>query len=310
MGGAERKNVDFVPQNLTFNTPVAFKFFREKIYYVVVAELDQPCYTTGCMKVFLFVLSFILILFGVSIWYYRSSPEGGFSLPKIKLPLTSGGAKSRETASTGSADGSVLSGKTEEYKGLEIVEGTSGDLRVGQNRVFLSVAKLENGGSVSVVGNWSLSNNSVGSLGPIKGSETNFSATNIGKTILFVSYQNLKAEKELVVSGAVLGTNTSVSATTGPNPTAQVAPTVTAVNIYDPDGRRLSVGDSRNFKAKVLFSDGAEKELEVDWSLSGDLGTLSRVHGQDTDFKALKMGSGQVKASYQGTSAMLAIQIN
>jgi len=264
------------------------------------------------MKVFLFVLSFILILFGASIWYYRASPSGSSPLSFF----------SQKNTDSGNKDGSVLSGKTqpENYKTLEVVEGTTGKWDVGQKRVFFAVAKTGTGGSVSVSGNWSLSDDTVGKIDSKDGTETTMTASKEGKVILFLSYQDLKAEKQINVGGAVLGSNVFPSPTLSPTikpPSETAAPTATptslrvlTVNIYDPDGRRMSVGDQRNFQAKVVMSDGKEKVVDVDWSLSGDLGTLSRVHASNTDFKALKMGNGSLIATYQGVSASLSLQVN
>lgn len=261
------------------------------------------------MRVVLFVLAFILILFGVSIWYYRTSPGGGSFISFFS------------NKNTTSKDGNVLSEKTqsENYKTLEIVEGTTGKLNVGAKRVFFAVAKTDKGGSVSVSGNWSLSDSTIAAIDSPDGPETSMTASKEGKAILFLSYQNLKAEKQVNVGGAVLGSNVSLSPTPSPTPKPSVttAPEasvatlrVLAVNIYDPDGRRMVVGDQRNFQAKVVMSDGKEKIVDVDWSLSGDLGTLSRVHSSNTDFKALKMGNGRLTATYQGVSASISLQVN
>ncbi len=261
------------------------------------------------MKVFLFVLAFILILFGASIWYYRASPGGG-------SPISFFGNKN-----TASKEGNVLSGKTqtENYKTLEVIEGTTGKLSVGAKRVFFAVAKTETGGSVSVNGNWNLSDKTIATIDSPQGTETSMTASKEGKTILFLSYQNLKAEKQINVSGVVLGSNVSPSPTPSSTPkpslttaptTAVASPRVLAINIYDPDGRRMVVGDQRNFQAKVATSDGKEKIVDVDWSLSADLGTLNRVHSSSTDFKALKMGNGVLTATYQGVSASISLQVN
>lgn len=263
------------------------------------------------MKIFLFVLAFILILFGASIWYYRASPGGG-------LPIS---FFSQKNTDSGNKDGNVLSGKTEaeNYKTLEVVEGTTGKWGVGAKRVFFAVAKTDTGGSVSVSGNWSLSDSAIGVIDSPDGTETTMTAIKEGQTTLFLSYQNLKAEKQISIGGAVLGSNVSLSPTPSPTPkpsvttapTATVAPPrVLAVNIYDPDGRRMVVGDQRNFQAKVVMSDGKEKIVDVDWSLNADLGTLSRVHSSGTDFKALKMGNGVLTATYQGVSASISLQVN
>lgn len=288
------------------------------------------------MKTFLFVLSFILILFGVSIWYYRSNPEGGFKLPKISLnPFAQ-----PEATPTPEKEGSVAGEQTESFQSLEIVEGTSGQFSAGQRRVYFAVAKTPTGGSVSVNGTWYLSDDKIGSLESSQGVETTLKTVKEGRAKLFLSYANLKAEKELTVVGSVLGTGTLVTPTVTPKkearpsasptptplpevgelpadeagetaqPTATPAPRVVAINIYDLDGRRLGVGDSRRYQARVVFSDGAEKDLEVDWSLSGDLGTLSRVHASSTDFKALKTGQGLLKVGYRGVENLLAVQVN
>ena len=202
---------------------------------------------------------------------------------------------------------------------MEVVEGTTGKLSIGAKRVFFAVAKTGTGGSVSVNGDWNLSDNTIATIDSTQGSETSMTASKEGKTILFLSYKNLKAEKPISIGGAVLGSNVSLSPTPSPTikPSVTTAPTATvaslrvlAVNIYDPDGRRMVVGDQRNFQAKVVMSDGQEKIVDVDWSLSGDLGTLSRVHSSSTDFKALKMGSGTLTATYQGISASISLQVN
>lgn len=256
------------------------------------------------MKAFLFVLAFILILFGVSIWYYRASPDGG-------SPISFFGNKN-----TGNKDGNVPSGKTaENYKTLEVVEGTTGKLSVGAKRVFFAVAKTETGGSVSVSGNWSLSDSAIAAIDSTQGTETTITPSKEGKATLFLSYQNLKAEKQINVGGVILGSNVSPSPTPKPSATITTITTVAplrvlAVNIYDPDGRRMVVGDQRNFQAKVIMSDGKEKVVDVDWSLSGDLGTLNRVHASSTDFKALKMGSGTLRATYQSVTSSIPLQVN
>lgn len=262
------------------------------------------------------MLAFILILFGASIWYYRASPGGGSPISFF----------SNKNTGDSNKDGSVLSGKTqpENYKTLEVVEGTTGKWGIGQKRVFFAVAKTDTGGSVSVDGKWYLSDNTIGVIDSSQGSETTMTASKEGKVILFLSYQNLKAEKQIDVGGAVLGSNVTPTPTATPSPTPKinkpsvtVAPTATAaplrpiaVNIYDSNGQRIVVGDQRNFQAKVVMSDGKENVVDVDWSLSGDLGTLSRVHSSSTDFKALKMGNGTLTASYQGVFASLSLQVN
>ena len=162
------------------------------------------------MKTFLFVLSFILILFGVSIWYYRSSPDGGFKLPKISWPFSSSQEAKKDE------EGGVLSDETEKYKSLEIVEGTSGPLNVGQRRVYFAVARLDSGGSVSVNGNWYLSDDKIGILESSGGTETTLKTNSEGSAKLFLSYLNLKTEKELQVGGTVLGSKVTPS----PTPTA------------------------------------------------------------------------------------------
>lgn len=269
------------------------------------------------MRTALFVFAFVLILFGISIWYYRSDPEGGFSLPKIQSPF--GKAQPTKTPDKSA----TLGDSTEKVKSLEIVDGSSGKIIVGRKAVYFAVAKTESGGSVSVNGNWYLSDNKVGVLESSQGVETTLKTSGEGKAKLMLSYQNLKTEKDLEVFGSVLGSTVSVSPTPKPtsSPTkpvviptaaptsAPVQPNVVAVNIYDLDGRRIAVGDTRNFLAKVLFSNGAEKDLPVNWSITNNLGTLSRSSGTNTDFKALRSANGELVASYQNVTSKLSIQV-
>lgn len=287
------------------------------------------------MKAFLLVLSVILILFGLSIWYYRANPEGGFTFPKLNLfkkqatdqatgtptPTIGKEVSARNDGGVAPDFGSVLSGNQsgDEIRTVEIIDADKGLLAIGKSRVFFGIGKTKDGGSVSVKGSWQVADSSLGSLSLKDGSEVVMTPLKEGKSKLVLSFGNLRSEREIQIAAQVLGAVVSKPSPT-PTPTATKTPFTpspipkssneVAVAIYDPDAGRISVGDSRNFSAKVLFSDGSQKNLEVNWSLSNGLGTLSRSKGITTDFRALKTGEGELKAEYQGISTLLSLQVN
>lgn len=273
------------------------------------------------MKAFIGVLAVLLLVFGASVIYFR----GDFNVDK-KLTIENGQLTKgkAETQKTGAVAGQSTPVVTPKFSSLEVLQSEIPALKVSESRTLTAVAKDETGALVSVEANWRLSNPNLGTLSTVIGTETKFTARKIGKVKVLVSYKEWKTEKEFeVLSGTVAGVTTSV-VSTAPTTTASTTSTGNVgvgstlppvapfeIKLYDPTGSRFNIGESRSFTAQVQYTDNSVKTPDLDWLISpSDLGSLDRSKGASVSFKALKSGSGTIKATLGNLSSSLYLQVN
>lgn len=203
---------------------------------------------------------------------------------------------------------------TPTYLSLTINQDPAGSVKEEASATLKTMAKDSGAALVNVAASWTVADSSIGTLSGTPGTEVTFTAKKAGKTKVTASFQSLKATTTITVisKDPVLGATTA--------PPAKPAVTPVEIRLYDgnstgdpnnQNGTSFKVGDSRSFSAKVFYSDGTLRSVDVNWSVDpSDLGSLNRTKGSSVDFKASRNGSGNLKATLDNLSTSLYIQVN
>lgn len=273
------------------------------------------------MKTFLAVFAVILLAFGASILYYRGDFGGQKNSTKPANQVTDNGNVADVNSSNITQPANppketkVLAETTTTFQfvSLEIKQVIAGNIKVGQSMTFTVLGKDKDGKKATVPAAWLLSDTSVASLDKNEGEEVVLTGLKIGKTKLTAAANNLNTSVNLVivaapVLAATTTSNTGVGTTT-PAATVQIKPY--AIYLFDPNGNRFNVGETRTFTSQVQYTDNSVKTPDLNWSLDpSDLGSLDHTSGSSVTFKANRSGNGSLKAVFGNLTSSLQIQVN
>ena len=222
-------------------------------------------------------------------WSADPASAGTFSNPTgSSVTYTASASYAGDVVITGATDILQDTLSTEVYAPILetlTVSPASLTLADGGSKVFTASGTDQHSRAIAVSPEWSVSGD-IGWVSPASGLSTTFYATALGTGILT----------------ATQGTKTDSS-----DITVTAAPSVLTSVVVSSETATLRVGEQQVFTVQGLDQYGQPMAIEVEWSVTGGIGSVAPTVGDSTTFTAEAAGVGTVDAACSGITGSASV---